>query len=74
MELATAWIAERYRRWPDSTNPYLIVSRETAVDDLHRPVSSDVIHAPFRKVGLRASELRPVTAAHPDKRADPIQA
>lgn len=58
MELATAWIAERYRRLPDSINPYLIVSRETAVDDLHRPASSDVIHAPFRKVGVRASDLR----------------
>ncbi|MVO90250.1 hypothetical protein GPA10_37245 [Streptomyces sp. p1417] len=104
MELATAWIAERYRRWPDCANPYLIVSRETAIDDLHRPASSDVIGQPFRTVGLRASELRQdrifdearhtadpvhlmrvfglsdvtamkyVAAAHPDKRADPIQA
>ncbi|GAA2476166.1 hypothetical protein GCM10010422_19650 [Streptomyces graminearus] len=30
--LATAWIVER---WPDCTNPYLIVSRRSAVDDIH---------------------------------------
>lgn len=58
LELATAWIAEPYHCWPDSTNPHLIVSCETAVDDLHRPARSDVGHAPFRRVGLRASELR----------------
>ena len=33
--LATAWIAERHRRWPATTNPYLLVTQQTAADDTH---------------------------------------
>ncbi|MDQ0938661.1 hypothetical protein [Streptomyces sp. V1I1] len=42
--LATVWLAERHRRWPTSTNPYLLVSRLTAVDDTHSMISPEAIN------------------------------
>jgi site-specific recombinase XerD len=104
MDLATAWITERVERWPDCSNPYLIVSRQTAVDDLHPLASAEVLKTPFERAGISAGKLRQdrlfdearetadpirlirvfgvcsatatryVAAAHPDKKADPIQA
>ncbi|MDX6332357.1 MAG: hypothetical protein QOI83_4740 [Streptomycetaceae bacterium] len=104
MDLMTTWIIERVERWPDCTNPYLIVSRQTAVDDLHPKVSQEVAKTPFERAGISADKLRQdrlfdkaretadpvrlmrvfglcsatatryVAAAHPDKKADPIQA
>ncbi|WP_406164458.1 hypothetical protein [Streptomyces sp. NBC_00996] len=37
--LARQWRAERHRRWPSSTNPYLLVTVCTAVDDTHPAVN-----------------------------------
>jgi site-specific recombinase XerD len=104
MDLATAWITERVERWPDCSNPYLIVSRQTAVDDLHPLASAEVLKTPFERAGISAGKLRQdrlfdearetadpirlirvfgvcsatatryVAAAHPEKKADPIQA
>ncbi|MER5184478.1 hypothetical protein ABT009_40225 [Streptomyces sp. NPDC002896] len=58
MKLATAWGLERHRRWPDSTNPHLFVTRNTAVNDSHPPISIGVVRKPFRQLGLTASALR----------------
>lgn len=58
MDLMTAWIIERVERWPDCTNPYLIVSRQTAVDDLHPPASIEVIRTPFQRAGISPDKLR----------------
>ncbi|MFE5114085.1 hypothetical protein [Streptomyces sp. NPDC056663] len=33
LPLTTAWGLQRPRRWPDSSNPYFFVTRNTAVDD-----------------------------------------
>ncbi|MYX84747.1 MULTISPECIES: site-specific integrase [unclassified Streptomyces] len=58
MSLATAWIIERTERWPDCTNPHLIVSRQTAVNDLHPLVSVEVMRTPFKRGGVNADKLR----------------
>jgi hypothetical protein len=58
MRLATAWERERYERWPDSTNPYLIVSRNTAVEDSPSPVTTNMVRKPFRAIGLTPGALR----------------
>ncbi|MFJ4644531.1 tyrosine-type recombinase/integrase [Streptomyces bobili] len=58
MNLATAWIIERVERWPDCTNPYLIVSRQTAVDDLHPQVSNEVVRTPFQRARISPDKLR----------------
>jgi hypothetical protein len=54
--LVTTGITERVERWPDSANPYLMVSRQTAVDDLHPHVSQDVIRTPFQRAGHQAGQ------------------
>ncbi|MEV6293790.1 hypothetical protein AB0M41_25895 [Streptomyces sp. NPDC051896] len=58
LDLVTTWITERVERWPDSTNPYLMVGRQTAVDDLHPQVSQDVISTPSQRAGIRPDKLR----------------
>jgi integrase len=58
LELATAWVIERFERWPDSTNRYLIVSRQTAVNDAEPQVSTEVVKAAFDKVGIACGKLR----------------
>ncbi|MGW2892933.1 site-specific integrase [Streptomyces griseoruber] len=58
LQLMTAWIVERAERWPDCTNPYVIVSNQTAVDDLHPHVSKEVVHSPFQRAGISAGKLR----------------
>ncbi|MEV0491810.1 hypothetical protein [Streptomyces atratus] len=34
--LVTDWPAERHRRRPATTNPYLLVTARTSADDIHR--------------------------------------
>ncbi|MFJ9460803.1 hypothetical protein ACIRST_37760 [Kitasatospora sp. NPDC101447] len=58
MNLTTAWIRERHQRWPDSTNPYLIVSRQPAIDTTGPVISAGVLQKPFRTVRLTAQSLR----------------
>jgi hypothetical protein len=58
MKLATAWLVERNRRWPNTTNPHLIVTRRTAVDDAHPRASKEVTTSPFRTIGVPAGKLR----------------
>jgi hypothetical protein len=56
--LAVAWLRERQRRWPCSSNPYLLVSQQTAVDPTHPPVTLPVIDRCFRPLGMSPSQLR----------------
>ncbi|MEV5843688.1 hypothetical protein AB0M32_17175 [Streptomyces sp. NPDC051985] len=55
---ATVWLQERHRRWPATTNPYLLVTAHTAVDDRHPQVSTNAIGKPLRRVGHQAGWLR----------------
>ncbi|PRY02555.1 hypothetical protein [Allonocardiopsis opalescens] len=33
LALASDWLRDRHQRWPLTTNPYLLVSRQTVADD-----------------------------------------
>ncbi|MER6421102.1 hypothetical protein [Streptomyces sp. NPDC001137] len=56
--LARWWRAERHRRWPTRTNPYLLVTVCTAVDDTHPAVNPQAITKPLRRLGLQVGRLR----------------
>ncbi|MFK0181817.1 hypothetical protein ACIQVR_38375 [Streptomyces xanthochromogenes] len=58
LRLATAWELQRHRRWPDSSNPHLFVTRNTAVDDSGPSISAGVVQLLFQRVGLPAGRLR----------------
>ncbi|MFI6006831.1 tyrosine recombinase XerC [Streptomyces sp. NPDC051366] len=58
LRLVTAWELQRHRRWPDSSNPHLFVTRNTAVDDSGPPISVGVVQKPFKRLGLPAGVLR----------------
>ncbi|MFF3337027.1 hypothetical protein ACFYWX_47360 [Streptomyces sp. NPDC002888] len=58
LKLATAWALERRRRWPDSSNPHLFITRNTAVDDSGPPISDGVVNLVFRRIGVTAGALR----------------
>ncbi len=55
---ADAWIAERSARWPSTTNPHLLLSRQTAVNDSNAALSDLSTKKPFMAIGVRASALR----------------
>ncbi|WP_411107256.1 tyrosine recombinase XerC [Streptomyces sp. cmx-4-9] len=57
MRLATAWELHRHHRWPDSSNPHLFVTRNTAVDDSGPPISAGVVQHLFQRIGLPAGRL-----------------
>jgi hypothetical protein len=56
--LAAAWLRERYRRWPVTANPHLLVSQQTAAMAICPPVSRLAISLIFRPLGLSPSKLR----------------
>lgn len=74
LRLATAWELQRHRRWPDSSNPHLFVTRNTAVDDSGPPISAGVVQKPFKRLGLPAGVLR-VDRIYDEARhsADPVR-
>ena len=57
-QLATAWAAERHRRWPDCSNPRLLVSPASAMDTRHSPVADNVFRKIFKQRGLTAQQVR----------------
>ncbi|MCZ1006915.1 MULTISPECIES: hypothetical protein [Streptomyces] len=56
--MATEWLGERHRRWPTSANPYLLVTRRTAVDDTHPMINPTAITKHFARIGLQPSRMR----------------
>lgn len=55
---ASAWIRERHRRWPVTTNPHLLINRWTAVDTTHSPIGTTTFSTLFRPTGLTMPALR----------------
>ncbi len=55
---ASAWIRERHRRWPVTSNPHLLINRWTAVDTTHSPIGNAVFTTIFRPTGLLMTTLR----------------
>ncbi|MFE1909236.1 hypothetical protein ACFW96_37030 [Streptomyces gardneri] len=73
-QLVTQWLAERHRRWPASTNPYLLITAQTSADDRHPKAHSNAISKPLRRIGLQASRLRADRILDEAKHtADPVQ-
>ncbi|MFJ4689206.1 tyrosine recombinase XerC [Streptomyces sp. NPDC088789] len=74
LRLVTTWELQRHRRWPDSSNPHLFVTRNTAVDDTGPPISAGVVQKPFKRLGLPAGVLR-VDRIYDEARhsADPVR-
>jgi hypothetical protein len=58
LRLAADWTRERFRRWPKTTNPHLLMTAQTAVDDSHPAISSAHLHRILRRIGVHASQLR----------------
>lgn len=56
--LAAEWLSERHRRWPASTNPYLLVSQQSAMDTEHPTVHITMLKRTFRDLKLSMSKLR----------------
>ncbi|NBM14180.1 hypothetical protein, partial [Streptomyces sp. GC420] len=54
---ASAWIRERHRRWPVTSNPHLLINRWTAVDTTHSPIGTTFSNL-FRPTGLTMTTLR----------------
>lgn len=54
---ASAWLRERHRRWPVTTNPHLLINRWTAVDTTHSPIGIAFTNI-FRPTGLTMPTLR----------------
>ncbi|MFJ5850819.1 hypothetical protein [Streptomyces sp. NPDC092903] len=46
---ASAWLRERHRRWPVTTNPHLLINRWTAVDTTHSPIGTTHQHLPAHR-------------------------
>lgn len=55
---ASAWLQERHRRWPVTTNPHLLINRWTAVDTTHSPIGTTTFSTVFRPTGLAMPTLR----------------
>lgn len=72
-QLVTAWLHERRTRWPVTTNPHLIISHHSAVDERDRPVAVDTIRDRLLPVGLQARALRADRILHEAAvAADPV--
>jgi integrase len=54
---ASAWIRERHRRWPVTSNPHLLINRWTAVDTTFSPIGT-TFSSLFRPTGLTMPTLR----------------
>ncbi|MFI0366797.1 hypothetical protein ACH35V_02890 [Actinomadura sp. 1N219] len=65
--LMVAWLRERHRRWPTTTNPHLLVSQQTADMGTNPPVSSPVIYGVFPAAGRGPGR----SEAGPDPRRSP---
>ncbi|WP_435217659.1 hypothetical protein [Streptomyces sp. bgisy034] len=56
-QLAADWLTYRHRRWPASTNPHLLVSQHSALDQERPPVSIGTVRMVFPK-GVTMDGLR----------------
>ncbi|MFD0507901.1 hypothetical protein ACFQ0G_44305 [Streptomyces chiangmaiensis] len=55
--LIAAWLRDRQRQWPHSTNPHLLVTRRTAMHAEHPPITKFAVRYHFRFTGFTAQQL-----------------
>lgn len=74
LELCTAWLTHRQRRWPTSPNPHLLISSQTAHHPARPPLSYCGLRAVFDKIGILPKRLWSDRILHEAKlTADPVQ-
>ena len=56
--LAVAWLQQRRRLWPHTTNPHLLISQITAADSTDPPIAHTVTDATFQRLGISPGRLR----------------
>jgi integrase len=56
--LIAAWLRHRHQRWPKSINPYLLVSRQTAMDARQQRIGLPALRAMLAPFGVTPSALR----------------
>ncbi|MFE4023247.1 hypothetical protein ACFXPZ_38625 [Streptomyces sp. NPDC059101] len=57
LKLIAAWLRDRHRQWPHSTNPHLLVTRRTAMHAEQPPINRFAVLYHFRFTGLTAQQL-----------------
>jgi hypothetical protein len=58
LNLATAWLQERTRRRPRTTNPHLLITQQSATDNRDRPMHAVSFRMLFAPRGITPSQLR----------------
>ncbi|MFF4234021.1 hypothetical protein [Streptomyces sp. NPDC001820] len=72
--ISMEWLSERHRRWPGSTNPYLLVSQQSAMHAEHPPVTTTMFKKTFRELNASLSQLRQDRILHEARKsADPLR-
>lgn len=72
--IAMEWLTERHRRWPGSTNPYLLVSQQSAMHAEHPPVTTTMLKRTFSELNASLSQLRQDRILHEARKsADPLR-
>lgn len=56
--IIAAWLRHRRERWPESTNPHLVVSRQTAMDARRQSTSPSTLLTMVEPFGVTVSALR----------------
>ena len=56
-ELATAWLTERHLRWPNTPNPHLFITSQTAHHPAQPPLSYCGLPADFDQIGILPRQL-----------------
>lgn len=73
LELVTAWLAYRQWRWPNSPNPHLLITSQTAHHPAQPSLSYCGLRASFHKVGILPKRLWSDRVLHEAKHtADPV--
>jgi len=70
---AVAWLRERRRRWPVTTNPHLLISQVTSADTTDQAVSTTLIKQIFKPLNISPSSVRQDRILHEAREtADPV--
>lgn len=56
LRLITDWLRARATHWPATNNPFLLISKHTALG--RYPMSRFGLTTPFRRLGITATQLR----------------
>ena len=56
VSLLDLWLRERYRRWPATRNPHLLISQQTAAET--GPVHAFYLWQKFKPLGINLTQLR----------------